>query len=307
MALRGDRFVFRTYSPQFTVGGGEVLMSAGEKHKRRQRPLIEMLSALAKGENREIVLSLLKNAGWTGLKENILIQKSGIPEDVYKEVATDLHQSQDIIYKKSGGENWCALAENLSGLQNLITSVVTDYHKLHPAQPGISLAQLKSSIKSVPDSPFIEFTVEKLTAQSDLERKGSLFSLPGHNITLTPGQEELVSSIMQLITDAGLSALKAHPIADKLGINVEQVKDLLAIMESMGEIVRLETDTVISRELFDSTIVNLKNLEKDKGVIRLNEVMQNLGISRRVAVTFLEYTDRISITQRDGDERKFKA
>jgi hypothetical protein len=53
--------------------------------------------------------------------------------------------------------------------------------------------------------------------------------------------------------------------------------------------------------------VNLKNLEKDKGVIRLNEVMQNLGISRRVAVTFLEYTDRISITQRDGDERKFKA
>jgi len=306
MVLRGDRFVFRTYSPQITIGGGEILMPAEEKHKRRQQRLLQMLSSLASGKSETIITSLLKNAGWSGLQENTIIYKSSISEKDFKIAIDNLLHTQEIVSKKSGGDYWYAFSENLEELRDIIISIISDFHKSYPAQPGITLAQLKSRIKTDPESPFIEFTVESLVNRSELSRRGSLFSLPDYKITLTPLQKELTSSIMQMISEAGLSALKAHPVADKLGIDVDQVKDLLAVMESIGNIVRLETETVMSRELYEDTIDNLKNLEKQQGVIRLNEVMQNLGISRRVAVTFLEYTDRNGITERNGDERKFK-
>jgi len=60
-AIKGDRFVFRSYSPVYTLGGGAIVDSASRKHKRMREEVIEALVTRELGRPAEQVESYLKN------------------------------------------------------------------------------------------------------------------------------------------------------------------------------------------------------------------------------------------------------
>jgi selenocysteine-specific elongation factor len=52
-ALPGDRFVIRSYSPVFTIGGGEILDAFPSRHKRLSPQVKEEMAVLEKGSEEE--------------------------------------------------------------------------------------------------------------------------------------------------------------------------------------------------------------------------------------------------------------
>ena len=70
-ALRGDRFVLRSYSPVQTVGGGTILHPLPRKHKGHdKREAAVALKTLLDGAETDIILWHILDAGWTGLTEH---------------------------------------------------------------------------------------------------------------------------------------------------------------------------------------------------------------------------------------------
>lgn len=67
LALPGDRFIVRSYSPQATIGGGVVLDALAPKHRRSDTSSLEWLERLEAGDARERVHLRLERAGGRGL------------------------------------------------------------------------------------------------------------------------------------------------------------------------------------------------------------------------------------------------
>jgi len=303
MALRGDRFIFRTYSPQKTIGGGTILMMAEEKHKRRREPLLDMLKQTAFGEPAEIVLALVKASGNSGIsRSDLLAQGSFSLSELDSALAGLLEQDKIISGKVSGGE-WFILPEAMTLNENAVLAALTEFHRQYPTRPGMSLAELKSVVSLKPESPFLEAAVNRLIEDHKVERRGKYYTLSNFQITLNAWQSELAEKVMSMISGKGLTAPKASPIAETLKIPVEEILDLLAILETMGKLVRLEKDTVLSTEAFNEARRKVYDTFKDN-YFTLPQAVEALGAGRRITVDLLEYMDRAGYTERKGEERR---
>ncbi len=304
-ALRGDRFVLRTYSPQLTIGGGMVLRSADKKHEHRPKRLSDLLSAMASGDENLILTQLLLDAGCAGLPAQKLRVKSSIPEAECACSLAELCSTGDIQTTKSGDKMWYIMTDAVNELQGMILSATAEYHRQNPAKPGITLAQLKGVLKIAEETPFIEYVADDLVESGMLKRSNSLYSLPEHKISLSERQEKLSYEIMEMMKEAGLSSLSTFTLAKKLNIEVEELQILVAILESMGQMVRLDRYDIISQETFQVSLQRLNEIEAAEGAIRFPDVLSALRpLSRRVTAALLEHLDHRGITECIGKERK---
>lgn len=304
-ALRGDRFVFRTYSPQSTIGGGMILMSADEKHKRRRQPLIDKINALAEGEPAKIVSALTESAGEAGISLSRILFEGGLEAGEGKNAVKELSESGKLIVTRSGGEDWYISISKLALIFNSIHDVIVLFHRNNPSKPGLTLAELKSSLKYEYENPFIDYALKQLTSDGRVCLSDSLYAHGSFSIQLNKSQKQQAEKIVELITSAGLQPTRAHPIAELLNVPVEEILDLLAIMESMGTLVRLETDAVISVEAFNEAGRILKGAFGHRQ-FSLPEAVEALNAGRRTAVIILEYMDKSRFTERIGDERRVR-
>ena len=304
--LRGDRFIFRTYSPQLTIGGGMVLRSAKIKHKRHQKGLHDLLNAMSLGDNKYIITHLLSDAGSIGLPLRELLSRSGIPKTEFAELMKEMYGSGKILMKKSGKEAWYTLPYKVWELRESIVTAVEQFHHRNPALPGMSLAQLKSSLKLDKGIPFIEYVADDLVESGMLKRSNSLYSLPEHKISLSERQKKLSHEVMKMMKETGLSSLNTHSIAADLNVEVEELQVLMAILESLGKTVRLYRYDFISCETFQSSLEKLREVEAREGSIKFPEALEALRpLSRRVTAALLEHLDHTGITECIGKERKF--
>lgn len=306
MALRGDRFVFRTYSPQITIGGGQVLKSSRVKHKRRQKPLFRLFDSLASGEAETIITRLLDANSSEGMTFARIHREGGLQSDICRQRLNSMIGKGEIIQVKAGGDEWFILKPDLNAISEKIIEIIGHHHKRHPDHLGISLAELKSAIGGKNDTPMIEKALEILLSQNKVRRSGSKYTLSNHSIKLSTGQKQLSDKIIELVEAGGFSAPRANPLAELTSTDLNEILDMLAIMENMRALVRLERDIVLARGVFDDAVAKLRQLEADKGIIELPDAIKTLNASRRITVTFLEYLDRTGITERIGDNRRFK-
>ena len=307
MALRGDHFVFRTYSPQNTVGGGMILTTAEDKHKRRQKPLLKLLESMAQDDRENMTLNILLLAGTEGMTADEISNKTSFSKDEFTKVISGLVENRKVIEKKAGGTVWYAHQNALEEFKKDLQQAGETFHHNNPAKTGFSLAEIKGELDFSPESPFLEYSLIMLQDKGEIKKMGSLYALNSHEIKLNSRQKELSVKMLKLIDEAGLAPPKAHPIADRLQAEVEEIIDLMAILESMGQIIRLDRDMVISRPLYEKALQDIRRLGEEKGIIELPDAIEILAAGRRTTVAILEYLDRIGVTERDGDIRRLKS
>ena len=120
--------------------------------------------------------------------------------------------------------------------------------------------------------------------QPEAERRGGKLYLPGTAPSLA-GREEDAARV-----EATVNAERFAPVEDK---------QLAALLEQEGRLVRVGDGFAVSRELYDTGRDALATLAP----ITLAAFRDALGVSRRVAQLLLERYDADGLTRRVGDER----
>src|SRR5207244_9288440 len=59
LALPGDRFIIRQYSPMITIGGGEILDAMPQKHRSTDKSVVERLRVFKEGSTDEEIMSVV--------------------------------------------------------------------------------------------------------------------------------------------------------------------------------------------------------------------------------------------------------
>lgn len=293
VALSGDRFIMRRFSPVLTIGGGTVLDPSPER--RRRKDSTTDLDILETGGLPEKIAAKVKKAGLKGMTVSSITGwiKAEIPA-----VAESLKQL------KSGGlliQIGDALFHQdvYEGLTMGITEALDNFHKKNPLSPGMPKEELRAQRRISQESwgNWLS-SMEHVVVDKEVVRLKSFKAESSDS-------SETSSKIREALEKAKFQPPTKEELAEKLALPLKTVTDMLKLMGKEGALARINDSMYITATAYTELISLLRAFFKKKPEMTVAEFRDILGTTRKYALPFLEYLDSNKITLRVGDVRKF--
>ncbi|MFH0991571.1 MAG: selenocysteine-specific translation elongation factor [bacterium] len=300
VADAGDRFVVRSYSLLQTIGGGSVLDTHPEKHKRFKEEVQHRLQTIAQGDTEQHILEHLIRL------DNALVDGSTLSKNASIPIDTCLLHLQTLVEKQQairfGAEQWYAVA-NLSMLRNRVSEILKKFHREQSLRTGMLVGELHSRIKPPIEKKLFDAVCRALQAEGMVQFIGDRIALAEFSIQLTPEQKELRKRIEKEFAKTPLMPPNPDDLLPGLG---KESQHIFQLMIDEGELVRLDEGIVMHREGIEYAKKEITTFLSQKDAAALGEIRQHLGITRKYALPLLLHLDTLGITERDGDVRRLK-
>lgn len=295
MALRrGDRFIVRFYSPIITIGGGIVLDTLPEKHKRNRTEILDRMDVLAQGSISDIVL--MKASERRFMRQEELARELGLLDSEMEAVVSgnqDLIRLSDRTLLSSG--KFATLKESLE-------RIINSYHESNPLADGIPRQELLSRLREqwfISDDKLLQSVVRYLLDAGVIQDKGKSIALSGFKIEYTKQQLALRDKIAKMYVDAGVEMVRTDEV---LAMDKDKgiVNAILSELTDSGVIVKVNPSYYISTQGWETALDAAKSFE---GEFTLADYRDKLGTSRKFAAEILPAFDKAGITLFNGTSR----
>ena len=302
LALAGDRFIVRQFSPVTTIGGGVVLDPVARRATVRDTSRVAFLETLQRGDKTEILAAMTERALF-GLTLEEIVARTGWTADEISAAAKNLLDSGRV--KSISLEPLLLLAKrSFDDVQQKINSRVEKFHKENPLLPGISREDLRSSLGKRVRPEAFRAALDELLTQKKLDAQGEIVKRAGATISLDPEEARAKEQIEKAFAAAGLAVPAVKEVLTKLPVEARRAEKILQILLRDKVLVRVTPDLIFHRDALAQLRDRLSVFKKSKGERISVPVFKELtGITRKYAIPLLEYLDRERVTRRAGDER----
>jgi len=295
VAVAGDRFVIRRYSPALTVGGGVILDAHLPKLSRNTRG--ELLDTLAGGTLPERVELMAKLEGLRGLTIHEVQARTGIRvETLAKELKNVPHLAD------SGERRW------------IHQDVITDFRRrameflrayFEENRMAINVPKSEFVQKLLPrgaDGAMINFLLQDLAREKIVAIAGDALDIPGRSKSLGGAEGELARMIESRFAEAGLAPPPVSEIINERTQKARVIEGVIGFLVKRGTLVRLAEGIYVHR---DALVAARERMSVRAGdLIDVGQFKEYFGLSRKIAIPLLEWMDREGVTKRVGDSRK---
>jgi selenocysteine-specific elongation factor len=178
-------------------------------------------------------------------------------------------------------------------------------HKLHeenPLRSKFDRQQLVTAFRYV-DGAVLDAVLNDLRQAGRIRVDERGLSLAGHGPKLSQNERKLLRELIQIFREAGIAAPTATECQRRTGKPQQTVTQLLALAAADGDLVEVGSQMYLHREVDDACQTTLRAELADGRGATLSEIREILGTTRKYAVPYCEYLDRIGFTRRDGDLR----
>ncbi len=298
VAARGDRFVIRTYSPMFTVGGGTVLEPHAPRHKRFDSAVIERLQSLLGGDPEERVLAILAQSP-AGMDAAEVARRAEMELPGVLASLSRLEAQQRVVHV---GEVWFARSV-WDDLRWQAEGALQRYHQQNPLRVGMPREELRSTVARQLPARVFEAMLLRWQEEGVIALQGALVRLAGFTIRLNERQQRLAQRVEQILREAGVTPPPVEIISQQAGAPPDAVRAMIQVLLEQGVLVRLEADLFFHRETIEQLAELVRRTIRERGSLSVGEFRDLTGSSRKFAVPLLEYFDSIRLTRRVGDVR----
>src|SRR5947207_10520591 len=188
VALPGDRFVIRSYSPIITIGGGTLLDIAPPRFKRKAPALLAHLTLLEKGDPAQVVEEHLKQAGPAGARAADLRARTPFGPERLRELLDELVKTAAIV---AVDREWYLHREANDRLRAQTLGLLEAFHAENPLRGGISREELRSRAGNAQERVFSQL-LTRLEPEGLVRSENDQVRLTAHSIRLTPEQQPVV-------------------------------------------------------------------------------------------------------------------
>ena len=308
VAIPGDRFILRSYSPQATIAGGQIIDAFAVKHRRKEFAGVnQQLTALrdADVDDAARVLLTLNAEGKAGLSFSDLQARTGLKSDNLR-VAIDAGiKSRTIV--DAGGRYVSLTAFN--ALLVSTENAVADFHKREPLAKGMSREALRERVFAfVPDEIF-QAVISALEMDGKIVSDKEIIRSAQYRTEFSPAETALNDNIRKIYGHAGLEVPK-HNEALTTAIagttfTIPEVRKFFQRFVDSGEIVKVTDEFYFAREVIERLVAAMRDAAAATAdhAIDVPRFKEIAGVSRKYAIPLLEYFDRSRVTQRVGDKR----
>jgi selenocysteine-specific elongation factor len=302
LALPGDRFIVRQFSPVITIGGGVVLEALARRPMARDTGRVAFLETLERAKRDEILVAMTERAV-LGLTHEEITARTGWMDNEIRETAQQISTARKA--KVVSPEPLVLVSTKLfEEVRKKISERVEKFQKENPLLPGIMREDLRAGLGRRVRAETFRVALEDLAAERKLDVQGELVKRAGSEIALQPEEAKAKKEIEAAFGQAGLTVPSVKEVLTKLPVEAKRAERLLQILLREKSLVRVTPELVFHKEALAHLRERLSAYKKTKGERISVPVFKELtGITRKYAIPLLEYLDRERVTRRAGDER----
>ena len=294
-----EPFIVRQPSPAETLGGGQVVDPYPSKHTLADAALLAHVQTLASGTPAERFSAKLAEAGPAGRDPQQLSADLGLREDALMQALPGVQCSPSLVLHQAV----------FDALTAQIKDAVAEFHAKHPLRRGLPAEELRRRLPPALKPPAFTALLRALSEAQALETSGGLVRAPGYapEAALSPIEREIAREIEAQFAEGGLKP----PELDAVLKRDRRRKSLYYYLVESGVLVpatdRTSNRTVVFHQsAIDALRPTLQEALVGSDGLRVSELNQILGTTRKFSVPLLEHLDSIGLTRRDGDLRFWK-
>jgi len=298
LATYGDRFILRTVSPMDTIGGGVVLNPY--PMRRFSQDIIRDLM----DDRWDIrVRGIIKDAGIKGVTPSDIFSRFSDQGPHLRDAIDKLIATKDVFLVDPRNELLVS-TPLVERLKLRLKEEVGKFHSMHRAAPGIAKEHLRSLVAFNMDTRLFQRVLGQLMDSCDIEEDGPYIRLAGFRPRLAEGLEQLEDRINQILDKSGFEPPRVASLKDRLNADVDVISEVLDFMVRSGKVVRIKDDIYLSSRFAAELADRVRQFIKANVKMAPSDMKKVIGVSRKYAIPYLEYLDRIRVTVRVGNERK---
>ncbi|MGA8808009.1 MAG: selenocysteine-specific translation elongation factor [Thermoanaerobaculia bacterium] len=295
VAVAGDRFVIRRYSPALTVGGGVILDAHLPKLSRNTRG--ELLAILAAGTLHERVALMTKMEGLRGLTMHEVQARTGIRIDTLSKELKNVPHLAD-----SGERRWIH-HDVLIDFRRKSMEFLRAYFEENRMALDVPKSEfVQKLLPRNADGAMINFLLQDLAREKIVAIAGDALDIPGRSKTLGGAEGELARMIESRFAEAGLAPPPVSELINERTQKARVIEGVIGFLVKQGTLVRLAEGIYVHRDALAAARERISERRGD--LIDVGHFKEYFGLSRKIAIPLLEWMDREGVTKRVGDSRK---
>ena len=303
---REDRFIIRSYSPAYTIGGGRILGYNTTRLKRFKEESLKTLKILDRGSLSNIVEQIYLNnvAGKEGRSFALTIddvsRRVNIHPSIAEKIIADFVEKGVFMKFSVEGKNVIFHKTHVLSLKERVLNELRKFHKDNPLKIGIDETHLKTLLGKNINPLLITAALTSLRNEKAVKVTDNKVSLANFKIEVSTQDKGMADKIEGLFLKAGVTPPSMEEVCAKFGAPGKAVIPLLI---EQKKIVGVEKGLCFHTMVLDKLKENLREYIKKQGPISVAQFRDLTKTSRKYAVPLLEYFDAIHFTKRTGDVR----
>ncbi len=300
VALRGDRFILRSYSPLRTVGGGKILFHKTKNRKRFDEDSIKFLRISDEGNEIALIEHVMDSYS-TLVNSEVLHEETMIDKVHIKQALTDMVVEGKVHYIQDT-DNYVAKKFYMQTLV-YIEKEFQEFFKKYPYRYVMSKEELKNRV-------FPLLSVKEFTGLIKIMEQEGKLQINGNSIGME--SEKRISDILSLrevmqvkktFHEEKYQIYTKNQLLDKLKLQESDLEEIIRFLSSISLIEELEEGFFVSKEILFEVYQKIRNMIENQRNITAAGLRDALEISRKLAIIYLEYFDRQLVTKREGNDR----
>jgi len=293
-----DRFIIRSYSPMWTIGGGVVLDVLPPRRTTLRPHERELLEALVAHDLSGAALGLLASRALPMTSAQVA-SAIGVPR---AQVADDLNRAT-LERLKVGGETYFMTPEAEQALLNTIETELLVFHEANPSATGIGIPALRDRVDRRLEQKVFDALLAIAAERGGVVLAGGEVRHPKAASTALAAEGEAAQKLTTLLTAQGLSPKSTAELAAEAGVDTGLARKVLGRLTSEGSVVRLGPDLHFDAAAVESAREQVVSYLRTHGEMYVADARDVTGSSRKYIVPLLEYFDAQGVTKREGDFR----
>jgi selenocysteine-specific elongation factor len=262
IAMSGDRYIIRRFSPVDTIGGGEVLDPSS--YRRSHKEDWKDLQIFEAGSLSDKIAAKVKRFGIHGMNISLIEGwiKAEIPsiKEAIKDVKDKgtLLQFEEILVHKSDFDSFRETAKK----------IMQDFHKKNPLKPGMLKEELRAHFSLEP-----RLFGNYLSSIKEIVIEKEMVRLSSYRVALSQVDETLKGKILELLEKGGFQPPTKEELSQSLKIEQKRFADILKLMTKENSLVRINDSVYMTSSMYQKMIALLRDFfskkQKDCGSIYL--------------------------------------
>lgn len=302
MAVRGDRFILRRYSPLQTLGGGWVIDPIPERKQRTDPHALRTFEILERASGLEALLEKVNGSSRHGLSTVAARTFMNVSLPDLNEGICQLQDQNAILLMGTLDSGYLVAPEVVQEARAEALTKIDDFHRKFPQLLGLPQASLVSELSPEYPVQVIECAINELL-EEDITLDGGYVRRRNHEIRLDSALAAQSDRIEELLDRHGFKPPALDEIRKQLGLTEPELNRVLSVMVQQGRIVRMADGSPWSSKQVRTAWEMLKKEFSGDGGKTMSELREILGCPRRYAISLIEYFDNIGLTERREDVR----
>ena len=292
-------FVVRQLSPARTIGGGTVIGPALRPVDRMTR----CLEAAADLANPDPAVRL---AAYVGLRreaefDSAIEARVGLSAEQCETVAQKLVKQKVLVRVPASQPLYVTTLRFDRLKQQMIAQTQAEAVRLRPAWQ-VPVARVLSAMSYHASTSVLDAVLDVLTRKGELVRRGDRIGRPA-GAELSHRQRGLLDILLTECAQAGPAPPMLKEFAERNGSTFHDVEPLVQVAVDEGRLDRLSPELAIDHGALEELRKSLAVYFREHPAVRVSEMREHWGITRKHAVPIFEFFDRQQVTVRNGDLR----